>query len=261
MIKDHVIVITCGSSGLGAELVFGAVNKGAHVAFTYSSNTDRADRVVHRCADLGSDVLAIKADVVNEDDCKRVAREVSARWKGIDILINNAGTTRKAKHADLDALNAEDFIAVYSVNVIGTYQMIRACVAHLRASKTGSVINISSAGADLGVGTSVAYSASKAALNSMTRSLARALAPELRINTVAPGFMATPWFSDEMDPGAFSSLIEDQRRLSVLDRVGDPVSMVDPILFLASGAAAHITGVTLPVEGGALLGMAPHGLR
>ena len=105
--------------------------------------------------------MLAQGDVANDEDCRRIAKTAFDRWGRIDILVNNAGTTKFADHADLDALNADDFLNIYKVNVVGAFQMIRACAPQLKASGFGRVVNISSIAGVLGVGSSVAYAASK----------------------------------------------------------------------------------------------------
>ena len=134
----------------------------------------------------------MQADVAQDADCRRLAQAALDKWGRIDALVNNAGTTKFVKHADLEGLSAEDFLRIYRVNVVGPFQMVRACAPALKASR-GAVVNVSSVAALLGTGSSIAYAASKAALERMTLSLARVLGPEMRVNVVAPGYVDTPW--------------------------------------------------------------------
>ena len=136
----------------------------------------------------GVQVRAVQGNVAIDADCRKLAAGAMEAFGRIDILVNNAGTTKFAGHRDLDALSAEDFTNIYAVNVIGAFQMIRACVEGLRAHGDGAVVNVSSIAGIEGIGSSVAYAASKGALNTMTLSLARALAPEIRVNAVCPGW-------------------------------------------------------------------------
>src|SRR6202000_1640890 len=126
------------------------------------------------------------ADVTGDAACRSLARAALDRWGQIDALVNNAGTTKFVDHADLDGLTGDDFQRIYQTNVIGPFQMIRACAPALKAAR-GAVVNVSSVAAELGIGSSLAYAASKAALNTMSYSLARSLAPEVRVNVVSPG--------------------------------------------------------------------------
>jgi len=197
----------------------------------------------------------VRGDVGVDADCRSIAEAAIARWGRIDILINNAATTtRMAAHDDLEALQAEDFLASYRTNVVGVYQMIRACRPHMKAQGYGAVVNISSVGAVRGSGTSVSYAASKGALNTMTLALARALGPEIRINAVCPGFMATRWFSDALGQEGLDDLIQRQQAATPLKRAGTAEDVAVTVLFLADEGALHNTGVILVTDAGFQLG-------
>jgi 3-oxoacyl-[acyl-carrier protein] reductase len=159
-----------------------------------------------------------------------------------------------AAHDDLDALQAEDFLASYRTNVIGAFQMIRACQRHMKAQGYGAVVNISSVGTVRGTGTSVSYVASKGALNTMTLSLARALGPEIRVNAVCPGFMATQWFSDVLGQEGLDELVARQKAATPLQRAGTPDDIAATVLFLADEGALHTTGAILISDAGFQLG-------
>ena len=143
-------------------------------------------------ASMARSKTAFKGDVAKDADCRRIVKEVLEKWGRIDALVNSAGTTKFVAHADLEGLSAEDIEGIFRVNFIGPFQMIRACAPSLKASK-GCIVNVSSVASILGTGSSIAYAASKAALDTMSFSLARALGPEIRVNVVAPGYVRTPW--------------------------------------------------------------------
>ena len=141
----------------------------------------------------------VQGDVSRDEDCKKIVA-AAAPWGRLDALVNNAGTTKHVAHDNLDGLSAEDFQRIFGVNTIGPFQMVRAARSLLEAGAKASgrpsaVVNVSSVAGISGVGSSVAYAASKGALNTMTLSLARALAPLIRVNTVCPGYIDTPWFT------------------------------------------------------------------
>ena len=141
-----------------------------------------------------------------DDDCRRIAAAAEPFGR-IDALFNNAGQTTFANHADLDAVSAENFARIYAVNVIGAFQMVRACRALLEAAPApGAVVNTSSIAGVTGIGSSVPYAASKGALVTMTLSLARALAPKIRVNAICPGYIDTPWFGRGLPPEAVDGL-------------------------------------------------------
>ena len=136
-------------------------------------------------------------------------------------------------HADLDALSEEDFARIYRVNVVGAFQMVRACIEPLKAHGEGAVVNVSSIAGTHGIGSSVAYAASKGALNTMTMSLARALAPAVRVNAVCPGFVATRWFANEFGKEAGERMAAEHRKTVPLDRVAQAEDIAKVVLFFA----------------------------
>src|SRR5882757_1220230 len=254
-LKGKVAIVTGGARGLGATVARGLAGRGANVVVNYARSHDEAEATVLELRSLGVDAIAWRGDVSVDADCRSTAEAAIARWGRIDVLINNAATTtRMAAHDDLDALQAEDFLASYRTNVIGAFQMIRACQRHMKAQGYGAVVNISSVGTVRGTGTSVSYVASKGALNTMTLSLARALGPEIRVNAVCPGFMATQWFSDVLGQEGLDELIGRQKAATPLQRAGTPDDIAATVLFLADEGALHTTGAILISDAGFQLG-------
>lgn len=186
-------IVTGGATGIGRATALRLAAPGAAIAVVYARSADAARDTVAECERRGARALAIAADVSKDDDCRAAAAAVRAAFgEGLEGLVNNAGTTRFAPAGDLDAVSAEDFHAIYAVNVVGTWQMTRACAPMLRTGQ-GAVVNVSSSSAVDGTGSSPAYAASKAALDNLTLTLARALAPQVRVNAVRPGFVETDW--------------------------------------------------------------------
>jgi 3-oxoacyl-[acyl-carrier protein] reductase len=254
-LTGKVAIVTGGARGLGAAVARGLAMRGAAVVVNYARSRAAAEALVPELRALGGDGIAVRGDVCADADCRQIARAAIERWGRIDILINNAATTtRMAAHDDLEALQAEDFLASYRTNVIGAFQMIRACQPTMKGQGYGAVVNISSVGAIRGTGTSVSYSASKGALNNMTLSLARALGPEIRVNAVCPGFMATQWFSDAFGQEGLNELIGRQRLATPLQRAGTPEDVAVSVLFLADEGAVHNTGTILVCDAGLQLG-------
>lgn len=240
----RVAIVTGGSSGVGAATAAELSRRGWKVAISYSRDSDKAAQVASAC----KDAIAIKGDVAQDADCRRVAAEVLAKWGRIDALVNNAGTTKFVKHADLEGLSAEDILGIFRVNLVGPFQMIRACAAALKESR-GSVVNISSVAHLLGTGSSIAYAASKAALNTMSFSLARALGPEIRVNIVSPGYVRTPW--QIAAQGEEGSLEAEKRYAAVapLKAAAEPQDVAEAVAFLVEGAR-RITGEIIYVDAG-----------
>ena len=217
--------------------------KGWNVAIVFSKNKKQADDVAAQCK-----AIAIQGNVGDDADCRKVAKEVLAKWGRIDALVNNAGTTKFVNHKDLEGLSAADFEAIFRVNLVGPFHMIRACEKALREAK-GSVVNISSVAHLLGTGSSIAYAASKAALTTMTFSLARALGPDIRVNIVAPGYVRTPW---QIAAKGEEGSLEDERRyaekapLRAAPRAED---VADAVAWLVEGARS-VTGEIIYIDGG-----------
>jgi NAD(P)-dependent dehydrogenase (short-subunit alcohol dehydrogenase family) len=253
-----VILVTGSATGLGAAIAVGAASRGARTVILNCSRSLReAEATAEAVRAAGSGVEIAQGDVAEDDDCRRIAA-VAARYGRIDALANNAGVTKQAQnHADLDALSKEDFLRLYAVNTVGPFQMIRACRSLLEAADHPSVLMTSSIAAVTGIGSSVAYAASKGALNTMTLSLARALAPKIRVNAICPGYIDTRWFSGAFSEQTTQRIRDNVARTTPLKAASKPEDIASAALFLMSDAARHITGETLLVDAGMHLGFAP----
>jgi 3-oxoacyl-[acyl-carrier protein] reductase len=254
-----VVVVTGASTGLGRAIAVGTAAQGAQaVVVNYAHSAEEAAETAAQVSAHGAEAVVVQADVGSDEGCKAVAA-AAQRFGRIDALFNNAGTTKFANnHADMDAVSADDFLRLYQVNVIGAFQMIRAARSLLESGKApGAVVNTSSIAAVLGIGSSVPYAASKGALNTMTISLARALAPKIRVNAVCPGFIDTPWFGRGMSDEAISRMRESVAATSPLKVASTPEDIAVSAMFLGSPASRHITGETLIVDAGVHLGFAP----
>lgn len=202
----------------------------------------------------------VQADVSQTQGCQTLT-EAAARLGRLDILINNAGITRHARdHSDLDALSKDDFMDIYAVNVVGPYLMLQAAkpllqAAHHQSGRASAVLNTSSIAGVLGVGSSVAYAASKGALNTMTLSLARALGPQIRVNALCPGFIGTRWFRDTMGADEFAAVERSIEASTPLAAASGPDDIADAALFFVTDASRHVTGELMLVDAGLHLGM------
>lgn len=254
--KNQVAIVTGSATGLGAAVVLKLADQGARVVVNYTKSLKEAEETLGQVKAKGVDALLAQGDVASDDDCRRIVKQTVDKWGRVDILVNNAGTTKFADHADLDALNADDFLNIYKINVVGAFQMIRAAEPHLRANGFGRVVNVSSIAGVLGVGSSVAYAASKGALNTMTFSLARALAPEIRVNAVCPGFIGTRWFSERFGPETYARIVEHNKQSTPLHRAGSPEDVAEAVAFFCGEGARHITGETLLSDAGHHLAIA-----
>ena len=195
-----------------------------------------------------AEIFTVKGDVAQDADCRRAVKQVLDKWGRIDALVNNAGTTKMVPHPDLEGLSAEDFERIFRLNVVGPFQMVRACAAALKSAQ-GAIVNVSSVASLLGTGSSVAYAASKAALETMSFSLARSLAPEVRVNVVAPGHTRTPWHEAARGAAGAAEVEKRYSAIAPLRAVAEAADVADAIVWLIEGAR-RVTGETIYVDGG-----------
>lgn len=249
-----VCVVTGSSSGIGAATALLFAQRGYDVAINYASQAEGAERVAAACREAGASTLAVRADVGDDAQCRVLAGEVRQRWGRADVLVNSAGiTTKFADLKDLDAVGAEDFAAIYRVNVIGTFQMARAIAPLMRGAPAPGIVNISSMGGRMGTGSSIAYAASKGAANTLTLSLARALAPAIRVNAILPGMVDGQWLRKGLGETVFQ---ERRKRYEARALLGTVVTPEDVALcaWWLGVEATRQTGQLVDLEGGFLLG-------
>src|SRR6476619_3096121 len=255
MSKDGLCAIVTGSaSGLGAATAAILAKGGARIVVNYSNSKSEAEQTADLCRSAGAEVVVVQGDVSRAEDCRKIAA-AAAPFGRLDALINNAGTTKHVPHGDLDGLSAEDFQRIYAVNTIGPYQMIRATRSLVEAGgeasgKPSAVVNVSSVAGISGGGSSVAYAASKGALNTMTQSLARALAPLIRVNTVCPGYIDTPWFTKgrgEAGAKQVRDMVISKVPLKVASSANDIAALV---CFLATSQSSNMTGELVRMDAG-----------
>ena len=249
-IKGKTAIVTGSATGLGAAAAIKLAERGANLVINYTKSQQEAADTKDACEAHGVEAILVQANVADDEDCRRMAKEALDKWGRIDILVNNAGVSKFANHANLEDLTAEDFQNIYAVNVIGAYQMIRAVEPAMKQQGFGAVVNVSSIAGVRGIGSSVAYAASKGALNTMTLSLARALAPEIRVNAVCPGFIETRWFKEKAGEDVFNAVAKANRESSPLKKGAPPEDIADSIVFLATEGAQHITGETILTDAG-----------
>lgn len=261
--QDYVVVVTGASTGLGRAIAVETAARGAAaVVVNYARSREEAEETARQVERAGAKAVLVQGDVAQDADCRKIAAAAEPYGR-IDALFNNAGVTKFApNHADLDAVDAEDFLALYRVNVVGAYQAIRACRSLLEtASQAGAIVNTSSIAGVMGIGSSVPYAASKGALTTMTLSLARALAPKIRVNAVCPGFIDTPWFTKGLPDDRAERMRQGAAASTPLKAASTAEDVAGATVFLASPAARHITGETLLVDAGTHLGAAAMGMR
>jgi len=227
-----VAIVTGGNSGMGEATVRELEKRGWKVAAMARTKVPEAFR----------------GDVSVDADCRRVAKAVLEKWGRIDALVNSAGTTKFVKHEDLEGLKAEDFEAIFRVNLIGPFQMIRACAPALKAAR-GCIVNLSSVASLLGTGSSIAYAASKAALDTMTFSLARALGPEIRVNVVAPGYVKTAWQVSAHGQEGADALERKYAEKAPMKAAPQAGEVAEAVAWIVEGGRA-VTGQILYVDAG-----------
>lgn len=258
--QPRVAIVTGSSSGVGAATVRRLAEEGWNVVINYRSNEEGAREVESDCRALGAETLVVQADVSDDEECRGMVAEAEDRWGRVDALVNNAGTTKFCAHDDLQGLSKEDFLRIYGVNLVGPYQMTRAAVPVMRRNDGGSIVNIASVAGVTGVGSSIAYAASKGALVTMTLSLARALGPDVRVNAVCPGFIQGEWLRSGLGDERYEAIKRSREEGAPLDITVTPEIVAQSIVYFLEGAEG-ITGETLMVDGGHHLGGAPLGRR
>jgi len=241
-------IITGGSSGIGAASALELAKAGCNILVTYASNKKGGENIAEVCRTEGVEAIAVQADVSSNDDCITVNKAAVDKWGRVDILVNSAGMTRFLSSAALSAIDADDFARIYEVNVTGTCQMIRAVEEEIIKAK-GSIVNISSHAGKSGLGSSMVYASSKAALNTLTLSLARHFAPNVRVNAVCPGFVGTDWMAPRFEPEQFEKFKETVASLAPLKTLVLAEDVAEAVLWFALGGT-KITGQQLTIDGG-----------
>lgn len=257
-LKNAAAIVTGSSSGIGAAVALELAKKGCRIAINYSRNEQGAEKVAKQCQALGAETLVVKADVSDDADCRKLVDLAAEHFGGLQILINNAGTTKFCRHQDLAGIDKQDFMDIYAVNTVGAFQMTRAAETALRKNEISHIVNMGSIAALTGMGSSIAYAASKGALVTMTLSLARVLGPQIRVNAVCPGFVAGEWLKKGLGEKAYETLKNQFEDAAPLNRTATPETVARTVAALISGADLT-TGETLIIDGGAHLHTAPMG--
>lgn len=252
-LKGKTAIVTGGGTGIGAATAKRLAEDGANVVINYHSSAEAADQVAAECRTSDVGAVTVKGDVSKDADCQAIAQAALDEFGGIDLLVNNAGKTVVVEHSKLDGLNAEDFQGLYATNVIGPYQMARAVIPAMQKAGAGRIVNTSSIAGIMGNGSSLAYSASKGALNALTLGLARAFAPEITVNAVCPGLVLSEWFRD-FDDSQVDNIKGAYEAAVPLGRSCTPEDIADTIMYLLT-TPAPVTGELVVIDAGVRLGI------
>jgi 3-oxoacyl-[acyl-carrier protein] reductase len=240
-------LITGGSRGIGRACVTQLAAEGAEVAFVYQSNREAADKLIASLQDCPGKARAVCADVRDLQRAHAVVDALLEEWGGLDILVNSAGIVRDGL---LGAMTAEQWRDVIETNLGGTYNYCHAVTQPMLMQRRGSIVNLSSTAAEFAARGQVNYAASKGGIDSLTRALAKELAPrKVRVNAVAPGMIATDM--SEAVRGIAGDKIKD---VIPMKRIGNPEEIAHVVAFLASDEASYVTGQIIRVDGGLSLG-------
>ena len=241
-LEQKVALVTGAAGGIGSAISHHLAQAGAQVVVAYGHNREKAEALAAELPGEGHFVAQALVDM--SDSLLELAADLEARFGKLDILVNNAGITRPVPHDDLESLHDELFDQIFQVNVRGAFAAVRYMKPLLLKSDDALIVNISSIAGRTGVGSNVAYCASKAALDSLTRSLARALAPQIRVVSVSPGWVMGE-YAERMPP----EMIEEQRQKTPLARIAEADDVARAVVAVAT-SLTFTTGCIIPVDGG-----------
>jgi 3-oxoacyl-[acyl-carrier protein] reductase len=246
-LEGKVALVTGAGVGTGRAVVLELARRGSDVAVNYSRSEAEAAATAEEARALGVRATTVQADVGDDRQVRAMVAATIAELGRLDVVVNNAGVTAFIPHAHLEGVAEADWERILGVNLKGPFYVIRAALPALRAG-SGSIVNLSSIAGVHGIGSSIPYCASKAALNIMTVALARALAPEVRVNAVAPGFIDTRWWKGREGYDTIKQLATDH---TPLKRICQPEDVARVVVDLAT--ADLVTGQVLVVDGGMVI--------
>ena len=246
-LQGKAALVTGGSRGIGQAIVRAFAKEGARVALVYNRSPEPALRLVEEVSGAGGEATAIQADVKSFDAAQAVVDQVVEKWGQLDVLVNNAGVIRDKLFVTMEA---DDWNEVIQTNLGGAFNFSRAAGVVMMRARKGKIINISSVAGAYGGRGQVNYSASKGAINAMTRALAAELAPRnVCVNAIAPGVIET-----EMSAAVRNLVGDEMKKIIPLKRCGRPEEVAALAVYLASPAADYITGQVITIDGGLSLG-------
>ncbi len=249
-LDGRVAIVTGGGTGIGSAVCVRLAKGGAAVVVNYSRSEDDANATVREIESLGGKANAHRADVSDEAQVIAMIAETVKRYGRLDVLVNNAGTTRYIPHSDLDALTDEVWNEILSVNLKGTFFCCRAAAPELRKGK-GVIVNVASVAGHRATGSSIVYAVSKAGVLQLTRALALALAPDVRVNSVSPGLVSSPWFRKRFGDDATAALESSTAESTPLRAIASPDQVAQAVMAFVENDI--VTGQDLVVDGGRLV--------
>jgi 3-oxoacyl-[acyl-carrier protein] reductase len=251
-LQGKVALVTGAASGIGRAIAERFAQEGARVALNYRTSREAAEKAVLQIRAAAGIALPIAADVSIQSEVQAMLKQVEREWGRLDVLVNNAGWSTRVPHRKLDELSDEIWDKTFDINLRGVFYCVRAAVPLLRMQSGASIVNIASVAGSTGVGSSIAYAAAKAGVLTLTKSLARALAPEIRVNAISPGLVRTQFAGRPDSDSAFDA----EESVTPLKRLATVEECAEVALFFASAATA-VTGQNILVDGG-LYGLGPN---
>lgn len=240
---QKVALVTGSATGIGRAVALKLAQQSHAIAVNYSKSKDEARETVALVEKLGMPAILCQCNVAVEQAVREMVARVKGELGGLDVLVNNAATTRFIDHRNLNDLSEDVWDEILGVNLKGAYFCSRVAIPLMQERGAGSIVNVSSIAGLVGLGSSIAYAASKAGLNCMTKSLARAFAPTIRVNAVAPGPVLTRWLADHQE------MVASNVAQTPMKRAATPEDIADVVVFLATGTTL-MTGQVLVVDGG-----------
>ena len=258
-LSGKAAIVTGSSRGVGRATALALARRGCAVLINYSTSRDEADRTAAEVRALGGQAVCFAGSVADDAVCRAMVDTAVREFGRLDVLVNNAGTTRFINFPDLESVTDDDWNRIMGVNLKGPFQCARAARPHLECHGDGVIINVASVAGIVGAGSSIPYCASKAAVINLTLALARTLGPSIRVNAVAPGFIDGEWLRKGLGED-FEFAKEAKAKHAVLGKVCQPEDIADAILALIS--ADLVTGQTMVVDGGHTIGpRLNHGIK
>jgi len=241
--SNKAALITGGGTGVGRSTTLQLARRGFDVAINYSRSANDAETTANEAREHGVQAVAVGCDVADDKSVRRMVDRCREEFGRLDVVVNNAGTTHFVKHTDLDDMTEDKWDRILAVNLKGPFFVSRAAIPLMRAGGGGSIVNVASVAGVAGSGSSIAYAASKGGLITMTKSLAKAFAPDIRVNAVCPGVIISRWLEGHEE------MVEAALKITPLKRASTTDDIAEVVTFLACDAGM-MTGQALIVDGG-----------